>query len=42
MDYAVWGFAVVDALFVVLDDVERILEENDVTSVGDFREGTGP
>jgi hypothetical protein len=41
VDYAVWGFAVVDALFVVLDDVERILAENDVTSVGDFREGTG-
>jgi iron complex transport system substrate-binding protein len=41
VDYAVWGFAVVDALFVVLDDVERILAENDVSSVGDFREGTG-
>lgn len=36
VDYGVWGFRVVDALHLVLDDLEAILDANDIDTGGDF------
>lgn len=37
VDYGVWGFRLVDALFIVLNDIEQILSSRSLNTAGDFR-----
>lgn len=37
VDYGVWGFRLIDALFIVLNDIEQILSSRSLNTAGDFR-----